>query len=244
MAGPTRPEQQSPQQEVRVQSGNVELDGTLAIPSRPEGIILFAHGSGSSRFSPRNQAVAQTLQRARLGTLLLDLLTPAEEEIDLRTRHYRFDIGLLADRLIGAVDWLGRQPETHSLPIGLFGASTGAAAALITAAERPTAAHAVVSRGGRPDLARPYLSRVYAPTLLIVGSLDTEVIALNQEALRELHDVKELALVPGASHLFEEPETLDEVARLARIWFARHLPAGIAAAGTLPNPPEEGLGLE
>jgi dienelactone hydrolase len=233
-----------PQQEVRVRSGKVDLDGTLAIPRNPEGVILFAHGSGSSRFSPRNQAVARTLQRAHFGTLLLDLLTPPEEEIDLRTRQYRFDIGLLADRLIGAVDWLGRQPDTNGIPIGLFGASTGAAAALITAAERPTAAHAVVSRGGRPDLARPYLSRVYAPTLLIVGSLDTEVIALNQEALRELHDVKELSLVPGASHLFEEPGTLDEVARLARIWFARYLPAGIAAAGTLPNPPEEGLGLE
>jgi dipeptidyl aminopeptidase/acylaminoacyl peptidase len=235
---------QPPPRDVRVRSGKVDLDGTLTIPGNPEGIILFAHGSGSSRFSPRNQAVARTLQGARLGTLLLDLLTPEEEEIDLRTRQFRFDIGLLADRLIGAVDWLGRQPETRSLPIGLFGASTGAAAALITAAERPTAAHAVVSRGGRPDLAEPYLSRVYAPTLLIVGSLDTEVIALNQEALRGLHDVKELALVPGASHLFEEPGTLDEVARLARIWFARYLPAGIAAAGTLPNPPQEGLGLE
>ncbi|HET8524610.1 MAG TPA: hypothetical protein VFL82_15345, partial [Thermomicrobiales bacterium] len=190
-------EREPAEQEVRVQSGTVTLDGTLSPPAPDaEGIILFAHGSGSSRFSPRNRAVAWTLQGARFGTLLLDLLTPEEEEVDLVTRQFRFDIGLLADRLIGAIDWLGRQPETASFPIGLFGASTGAAAALIAAAERPRAVHAVVSRGGRPDLARPYLSRVYAPVLLIVGSLDTQVIGLNEEALRELHEVKELSLVP------------------------------------------------
>jgi putative phosphoribosyl transferase len=194
----------------------------LIVPQRATGVVLFAHGSGSSRHSPRNQFVAAQLREARLGTLLIDLLTPEEDEV-YRTR---FDIGLLTSRLADAARSLGREPQTKDLPIGLFGASTGAAAALELAAAMPEAIRAVVSRGGRPDLAaRASLHKVTAPTLLIVGGDDAGVIELNQQAYAELGCVKQLAIVPGATHLFEEPGTLEEVARLAAEWFTRHLGA-------------------
>jgi pimeloyl-ACP methyl ester carboxylesterase len=201
-----------------------ELGGFLTLPDEAAGLVLFAHGSGSSRHSPRNQYVAGILQSAGLGTLLMDLLTRDEDEIDQFTRQFRFDIGLLADRLAGAIDWLEQRPETRQLPIGLFGASTGAAAALQAAAARPDRVCAVVSRGGRPDLAGEALARVRAPTLLIVGADDTPVIPLNEAALRRLDAPAELRLVPGASHLFEEPGTLAAASELARDWFVRHLP--------------------
>ncbi len=206
---------------VRVQAGDAALEGNLTVPPGAVGLVLFAHGSGSSRHSPRNRFVAQALQAAGLGTLLVDLLTREEEAIDLRTRHLRFDVPLLARRLAGAVDWLAAPPETADLPVGTFGASTGAAAALITAAERPERVRAVVSRGGRPDLAGEFLPRVQAPTLLLVGGADAPVIPLNQEALRALRCPGELVLIPGATHLFEEPGTLEEVSRRAAGWF-RH----------------------
>ena len=190
--------------------------------------MLFAHGSGSSRFSTRNRAVAQRLNDAGLATLLFDLLTADEETIDARTAQLRFDIPLLAGRLTGTVDWLAARPDLATLPLGLFGASTGAAAALITAAERPQRVAAVVSRGGRPDLALPVLERVRAPTLLIVGGHDREVLALNREALAALTCEKALAIVPGATHLFEEPGALEQVAQLAGDWFLRHLPPAAA----------------
>jgi putative phosphoribosyl transferase len=211
---------------VRVQAGEAALEGNLGVPEGARGVVLFAHGSGSSRHSPRNRFVAEYLRDAGLGTLLVDLLTREEEAIDLRTRHLRFDVGLLARRLVDAVDWLAHEEETAGLRVGTFGASTGAAAALIAAAERPDAVGAVVSRGGRPDLAGDALPRVAAPTLLIVGGADIPVIALNEEALARLHCRKELVIVPGASHLFEEPGTLEEVARLAAEWFSEHLGAG------------------
>ncbi len=192
----------------------------LIVPQRATGVVLFAHGSGSSRHSPRNKFVAAQLRGARLGTLLIDLLTPAEDEVT-RTR---FDIGLLSSRLADATRSLGREPQTKNLPVGLFGASTGAAAALEVAAAMPEAIRAVVSRGGRPDLAsHAALRTVKAPTLLIVGGDDAGVIELNQQAYAELGCVKHLAIVPGATHLFEEPGTLEEVARLAAEWFTRHL---------------------
>jgi len=184
---------------------------------------LFAHGSGSSRHSPRNRYVAQVLQDAGLATLLIDLLTPDEEQVDMRTGHLRFDIGLLAERLVGATDWLTQQPNTQNLRVGYFGASTGAGAALVAAAERPDVVAAVVSRGGRPDLAGPALARVQAPTLLIVGGNDVPVISMNDEAMAQLRAEKQLVIVPGATHLFEEPGALEEVARLARDWFLQHL---------------------
>jgi putative phosphoribosyl transferase len=210
---------------IRVAAGPVTLDGNLSLPDGARGIVLFAHGSGSSRLSPRNRYVARVLNEARLATLLLDLLTAQEEAIDLSTARIRFDIPLLAERLAGATDWLTRQPETQQLPIGYFGASTGAAAALVAAAQRPDVVRAVVSRGGRPDLAGPALERVRAPTLLIVGENDAQVIELNREALDRLRCDKGLVIVPGATHLFEEPGALDEVTRLARGWFERHLTA-------------------
>jgi len=212
--------------EVTVPSGAVSLAGTLTLPERARGLVLFAHGSGSSRFSPRNRFVAGELHVARLGTLLIDLLTPEEEAIDRRTGALRFDVGLLAERLVGATGWLREQPETRHLRIGYFGASTGAAAALVAAAQLPSTVRAVVSRGGRPDLARDALRRVRAPTLLIVGELDTPVIPLNEAALAALPGEKRLEIVPGATHLFEEPGALEAVARLARDWFVRYLPAG------------------
>ncbi|HEY7390756.1 MAG TPA: dienelactone hydrolase family protein [Bryobacteraceae bacterium] len=201
----------------------VGLSADLAVPPEAEGIVLFAHGSGSSRYSPRNRYVARTLQRGGLGTLLLDLLTAAEEEVDLRTRHLRFDIGLLAGRLGEASDWLWQEPATRRLRLGYFGASTGAGAALVAAAKRPGEIGAVVSRGGRPDLAGSALPLVQAPTLLIVGSEDRMVLDLNQEALEEMRCEKELSIVPGANHLFEEPGAMEHVARLVLEWFTRHL---------------------
>jgi putative phosphoribosyl transferase len=208
---------------VRVEAGDVCLEGDLRIPSEPRGMVLFAHGSGSGRHSPRNRHVADVLHQAGLATLLIDLLTPSEEVVDRQTAELRFNIPLLARRLTGATDWLTSQPEAHRLSIGYFGASTGSAAALIAAAERSELVKAVVSRGGRPDLAGAALSRVVAPTLLIVGSLDEPVIDMNREALKHLGGEKRLEIVPGATHLFEEPGTLEEVARLARAWFERYL---------------------
>jgi putative phosphoribosyl transferase len=207
---------------VQITVDGVALDGDLAPPPGTAGIVLFAHGSGSSRHSPRNRRVAEHLQRARLGTLLLDLLTTDEEQLDLHTRELRFDIGLLARRLVGAVDWLATR-FGGELRAGLFGASTGAAAALVAAAERPNRVAAVVSRGGRPDLAGPALERVTAPTLLIVGGADTQVLTLNRQAAGRLAAPHRMEVVPGAGHLFEEPGALDEVARLAAAWFGTYL---------------------
>jgi dienelactone hydrolase len=208
---------------VQVAAGPVTLEGNLAVPADARGVVLFAHGSGSSRHSPRNRQVAQTLQGAGLATLLVDLLTVDEEAVDAYNARLRFDISLLAERLVGATDWLGREPNTANLAVGYFGASTGAGAALVAAAERP-AVGAVVSRGGRPDLAGPALSRVRTPTLLVVGGHDVPVIGLNEQALGLLGAwEKQLVIVPGATHLFEEPGALDEVARLAAEWFTRFL---------------------
>ena len=211
------------EQLVQVPAGAVTLDGNLGVPAGARGIVLFAHGSGSSRHSPRNRYVAGVLREARLATLLMDLLTADEEAIDLQTQRLRFDISLLADRLVGATDWLAQNPDTRDLTIGYFGASTGAAAALVAAAERPDAVGAIVSRGGRPDLAGAALARVRAPTLLIVGGNDLPVIGMNREAMAQLHVEHKLEIVPGATHLFEEPGALEEVARLAREWFERYL---------------------
>ena len=208
---------------VRVSAGPVELEGNLSVPEGARSAVLFAHGSGSGRHSPRNRYVARVLREAGLATLLIDLLTPEEEEVDLRTGHLRFDIGLLADRLAGATNWLMENPGTSNLRIGYFGASTGAGAALVAAAERPEAVGAIVSRGGRPDLAGDALPLVKAPTLLIVGGDDVPVIAMNEEAFAQMHAEKELKIVPGATHLFEEPGALEEVARLAAGWFTGHL---------------------
>jgi dienelactone hydrolase len=186
-------------------------------------VVLFAHGSGSSRHSPRNRFVAEALREGALATLLLDLLTPEEEAIDARTRQLRFDIALLADRLVGTIDWLAQQPAARGLPVGLFGASTGGGAALVAAAERPDAVGAVVSRGGRPDLAGDALPLVQAPSLLIVGGDDEAVIGLNRRAMARMSAPVTLEIVPGATHLFEEPGALEQVARLARDWFVRYL---------------------
>ncbi|HSU12683.1 dienelactone hydrolase family protein [Longimicrobium sp.] len=215
---------------VRVAAGGVALEGSLAVPEGARGVVLFAHGSGSSRHSPRNRQVAAELRRAGLGTLLMDLLTADEEAVDERTRHLRFDIRLLADRLAGATDWLGDHPATRGLPVGLFGASTGGGAALVAAADRPERVGAVVSRGGRPDLAGDALPLVRAPTLLVVGGGDVPVIGMNRAAFAALRCAKEMQIVPGASHLFEEPGTLESVAALAAAWFSHHLgpSAGVA----------------
>ena len=209
--------------EARIPAGRQTLDGTLRIPANAQGVVLFAHGSGSSRHSPRNRFVASVLQQAGLATLLLDLVSPDEESVDVRTAELRFNIGLLAERLLQATDWLVRQPQLEKLQFGYFGASTGAAAALVAAADAPRHAAAVVSRGGRPDLAGPALVRVQAPTLLIVGGGDDVVIELNREALEQLRCEKHLEIIPGATHLFEEPGALEQVARLAREWFQLHL---------------------
>jgi dienelactone hydrolase len=211
--------------DVTVNAGGVALEGSIALPEKAAGIVVFVHGSGSSRLSPRNRLVAQFLNQGRLGTLLFDLLTAQEAEIDERTGELRFDIDLLGRRLIGALDWLAARPEARGLPVGLFGASTGAAAALVAAAERPDQVAAVVSRGGRPDLAMEALPRVRAPTLLIVGGLDGPVIGMNQQAAAQLTVEHRLEIVPGATHLFEEPGKLEEVAHLARDWFQQHLGA-------------------
>lgn len=219
---------QKPQEHlVLVTAGGVELEGNLVIPDHATGIVLFAHGSGSSRHSPRNRYVAGVLQQAGLATLLIDLLTAEEEEIDLRTRHLRFDIHLLASRLVGATDWLVQNSDTQHLKVGYFGASTGAAAALVAAAERPQVVKAIVSRGGRPDLAGAALPRVKASTLLIVGGFDLPVITMNQNALEQLRAPKCLEIIPKATHLFEEPGTLAAVARLASEWFTRYLDYGV-----------------
>jgi putative phosphoribosyl transferase len=223
-----------PEQLVKVPAGPVTLEGNLSLPEGAGGVVLFAHGSGSSRHSPRNRYVARVLNEAKLATLLVDLLTPAEEAVDLQTSHLRFDIGLLAERLIGVTDWLTQYQETQEFRIGYFGASTGAAAALAAAAERADVIGAVVSRGGRPDLAGSALSRVRAPTMLIVGGKDLAVLKLNEEAFSQLRTEKRLVVVPGATHLFEEPGALDEVARLAREWFERHLIH--ADSGLTPEP--------
>ena len=219
---------------VRVPVESFVLHGDLSVPAHPYGIILFAHGSGSSRHSPRNQFVASALQQRGFATLLIDLLTPEEEDIDRRTAHLRFDIGLLARRLVAIMEWMSQRPDTASLPVGLFGASTGGGAALVAAASHPGAVAAVVSRGGRPDLAGPVLSRVTAPTLLIVGGDDTAVIAMNRDAMSRMRGNVVLEIVPGATHLFEEPGALEHVAALAGDWFARHLVAhaGEPAKGT------------
>ena len=213
---------------VRVSAGRASLEGTLAVPDGARGIVLFAHGSGSSRHSPRNRYVAGALRQGGLGTLLMDLLTPQEEAVDVRTRELRFDITLLAERLAGATDWLAEQPDTRPLRVGYFGASTGGGAALVAAAERPDGVGAVVSRGGRPDLAGEALRLVRAPTLLIVGGNDVPVIAMNEDAMARMRAEVRLEIIPGATHLFEEPGALEEVARLAREWFTRHL----ASTGT------------
>lgn len=215
--------------EVLLPSGGRLLQGEVHLAPGAPGIVLFAHGSGSSRRSPRNQMVARTIRQSGLGTLLFDMLTPEEQSADAITREYRFDIELLAGRLADAIRWAARDAGTAGLRMGLFGSSTGAAAALIAAAEPGAGVGAVVSRGGRPDLAARALDEVACPTLLIVGELDDEVIRLNEAALERLRCPKELRLVPGATHLFEEPGALEEVARLAAGWFGRHL-GGSAAS--------------
>ena len=208
---------------VEIPAGDAALNADLRTPPDARGLVIFAHGSGSSRFSARNRQVAERLDRQGFATLLLDLLTPQEEAVDARTRQYRFDIERLGPRVSAAADWAGRQAAVRHLPIGCFGASTGAAAALIAAAERPEAIAAVVSRGGRPDLAGSALPRVKAPTLLIVGGDDEPVIEMNRDAMRQMRAHVELEIVPGATHLFEEPGTLEQVERLAADWFATHL---------------------
>jgi pimeloyl-ACP methyl ester carboxylesterase len=220
------------EQLVSIPAGEVVLEGNLNLPDDARGVVLFAHGSGSSRHSSRNRHVARLLNEARLATLLIDLLTAGEDAIDLHTARFRFDIELLSERHVGATDWLTQSVDTSHLRIGYFGASTGAAAALVAAALRADAIGAVVSRVGLPDLAGVALTRVRAPTLLIVGGDDTHVIELNREALGRLRCEKQFVIVPGATHLFEEPGALDEVARLARDWFLRHLVSATHPAGS------------
>jgi dienelactone hydrolase len=206
------------QRAVTVQAGRVTLDGDLSLPLHARAVVLFAHGSGSSRFSARNKRVAGLLHERAFATLLIDLLTPNEEALDIHTGEFRFDIGRLAERLIDASDWLEREPATARMPLAIFGASTGGGAALVAAAQLPEHVAAVVSRGGRPDLAGEALSRVRAPTLLIVGGNDEAVIELNREALAQLRAPARLEVIPGATHLFEEPGALDEVARHTAAW--------------------------
>lgn len=208
---------------VEIPTGNVLLHGDLTIPEGAKGIVLFAHGSGSSRLSPRNRFVARVFNRSNLGTLLFDLLTSEEEAVDIYTRHLRFDIDMLAGRLTDAAKWVFDQEETREMRVGLFGASTGAAAALMAAAELGSRISAVVSRGGRPDLAGDTLPEVMAPTLLIIGGLDDVVIDLNEKAYRQLRCEREMKIIPGATHLFEEPGKLEAVADIAAEWFQRHL---------------------
>jgi dienelactone hydrolase len=209
---------------VRIDIGHARLDGDLIVPEKARGIVVFAHGSGSSRHSPRNRFVAQRLSALGFATLLIDLLTPDEEAIDRRTGHLRFDIDLLARRLVTILEWLRSRPDVGQLPAGLFGASTGGGAALVAAAHKPNLVAAVVSRGGRPDLAGPSLARVTAPTLLIVGGHDEQVIELNTQAMARMPGTTSLHVVPGATHLFEEPGALDTVASAAGAWFERYLP--------------------
>jgi len=223
MSGTPRSREISDGGEVQIKAGSAILSGELSVPKHAAGIVLFAHGSGSSRHSPRNQYVAQVIRSSGVGTLLFDLLTRQEEAIDNYTREFRFDINLLASRLIVVTEWLTREAQASHLCPGYFGASTGGAAALIAAAELGTKVGAVVSRGGRPDLAGKALRRVTAPTLLIVGGLDGPVIKMNEDAYAELKCVKELKIVPGATHLFEEPGKLEEVSNLAAAWFLKYL---------------------
>jgi len=208
---------------IRIPVGGVVVEGNLAVSPGGRGVVLFAHGSGSSRFSPRNRYVAKFFNAQKISTLLFDLLTNEEDQEDLATAEYRFNINLLAERLIGVTEWLKKDPQTKNCSFGYFGASTGAAAALIAAAKLPDDIAAVVSRGGRPDLAANYLSKVAAPTLLLVGGLDTKVIKLNKEAMAQMSTEKKLVIVPGATHLFEEPGKLEEVAKLSADWFLRYL---------------------
>jgi putative phosphoribosyl transferase len=208
---------------VSIPADGIRLEGYLSVPAGVRGVVIFAHGSGSSRLSPRNQFVARVLQQAGIATLLFDLLTRDEEAQDAESAHLRFDIPFLADRLVKATKWLAEQPQLEGIKVGYFGASTGAAAALVAAAQLSNDIGAVVSRGGRPDLAGPALAQVSAPTLLIVGGEDRDVIDLNRHAMSQLHCEKRLEIVPHATHLFEEPGTLDEAARLARQWFEWHL---------------------
>jgi dienelactone hydrolase len=222
----------APGTETVIIPAGVMLPGDLTVPAGARGVVVFAHGSGSSRFSPRNQRVARHLQAGGFATLLFDLLTADEESLDARTAQLRFDVSMLADRLINVTDWLGTHAKSRALHVGYFGASTGAAAALMAAAERPDVVRAVVSRGGRPDLAGPALGRVKAPTLLIVGGDDVPVIGMNQSALGRLSaKTKKLEIVPGATHLFEEPGTLDRVCDLALDWFETHLAATPTSQG-------------
>lgn len=212
------------QREVVIDVEGVTLQGTLVVPAGAQGVVLFAHGSGSSRHSPRNRYVAEVFHSQGIGTLLFDLLTRREEVVDQRTGELRFDIPFLARRLVGATRWLANNVGTRDLKVGYFGASTGAGAALVAAAQLPTVISAIVSRGGRPDLAGRALAVVRAPTLLIVGGNDTPVIAMNREALAQLQCAdKKLVIIPGATHLFEEPGTLEAAARVAAEWFSRHL---------------------
>ncbi len=209
--------------ELRIPAGGVEVFGNLFLPEGSIGLVVFVHGSGSSRFSPRNQYVAKEFNKAGLGTLLFDLLTQKEEEVDVATAEYRFNIPLLAERLIGVTEWLRLDQQTQNFKLGYFGASTGAAAALIAAAKLPGEVSAVVSRGGRGDLAGEYLSRVEAPTLLLVGGWDEDVIELNRQAQSQMNSQTKLVVVEGATHLFEEPGKLEEVARLSIEWFQKYL---------------------
>jgi putative phosphoribosyl transferase len=210
-------------EDVRIRDGDVLLAGDLHVPERATGLVIFAHGSGSSRFSSRNRRVAEALQHAGCATLLMDLLTSYEEQVDALTAEHRFDIPLLGRRMIAAVDWAASEPSVRDFRIGYFGASTGAAAALIAAANRPAVSATVVSRGGRPDLAGEQVLRaVQAPTLLIVGGADEPVILLNEEAMKQMRSDVRLEIIPGATHLFEEPGALEEVARLAGGWFTRN----------------------
>ncbi len=210
-------------QSVRIPVGTVQLQGDLDVPDKAGSVVIFAHGSGSSRHSPRNRMVAEKLRQAGLGTLLMDLLTPAEEQEDLYTAELRFDIALLAERLIGATSWIKSQPQTRHLNVGYFGASTGGGAALVAAARQPELVRAVVCRGGRPDLAGDALPRVQSPTLLIVGGNDLPVIDMNEQAMGRMTAPVRLEIIPGATHLFEEPGALEQVAQLAREWFLAHL---------------------
>ena len=211
---------------VQIPDGSARLNADLRVPATCQGLVVFAHGSGSSRFSPRNRQVADSLESAGFATLLLDLLTREEEAVDIYTTQFRFDIELLGRRVIAAADWITGRDDLRRLPLGYFGASTGAAAALIAAAERPEISSAVVSRGGRPDLAGDALPRVQAPTLLLVGGHDDVVIELNEDAKRRMHTIVRLEIVPGATHLFEEPGTLEQVQRLAIDWFRQYLQPG------------------
>jgi putative phosphoribosyl transferase len=208
---------------VSIPVGRDSIQGDLTLPADAEGAVIFAHGSGSSRHSPRNKYVAEVLNRGALATLLIDLLTPEEEVVDIGTAEYRFNIDLLAHRLIAATDWAAQLPTISSLPVGYFGASTGAAAALVGAASRPHRISAVVSRGGRPDLAEEWLEKVEAPTLLIAGQFDRDVITLNRMATEAMRSPNELRIIPGATHLFEEEGAMEQVASLAREWFRKHL---------------------